>query len=90
MHPNIQRWVLNDVIQRGGHTIRQLTREQGVRLEQAVGVHWQQFEVLWQNKLAGGRLLGALLPITGQHDRTLVDKRLADALIRHGQGCLGN
>ena len=42
----------------------QRTRQESIRLEQAVGVHWKEFEALGKNELTGRRLAGTMFPIT--------------------------
>ena len=41
-----------------------LTSEYSVRLEDTVGLHWEQFETLWEDQLSSWRLAGAVLAIT--------------------------
>ncbi len=67
-----------------------LTRQESVRLEQAVGIHWQEFEALWQDELTCWGLVGTMLAITGQNYCHLVREVLTNILVRHRQGCSHN
>jgi hypothetical protein len=69
------------------HISVQLTREEGVGLENAVGVHGEQLEALRQDELANRGLAGTVLAIAGENDSTLVSEVLTDVLVGHAQGC---